>query len=75
MVNSPMVILWKDTDNGGTVLSQREATDYVMPTVVSSPSTIATPLNYRAVSTSTNQTLSFSVPSTTEARERVIWAW
>lgn len=75
MVSSPMVILWRDTSNGNTIVSQRAATDFVAPSVVSSPNPVASPLSYRAVSNSTAMTLSFVIPSTTETRQRLIWAW
>lgn len=75
MVSSPLVILWRDTSNGNTIVSQRAATDFVEPSVVSSPNPVASPLSYRAASNSTAMTLSFFVPSTTETRQNLIWAW
>jgi len=75
MVAAPLVILWKDTSNGNTVVSQRAATDFVAPSIVSSPNPVATPLSYRAASNATALTLSFVVPSTTETRQNLIWAW
>lgn len=75
MITSPLVILWKDTSNGNTIVSQRAATDFVMPSVVSSPNPVATPLSYRAASNATALTLSFVIPSTTETRQNLIWAW
>jgi hypothetical protein len=75
MVAAPLVVLWKDTSNGNTVVSQRAATDFVTPSIVSSPSPVATPLSYRAASNATALTLSFAVPSTTETRQKLIWAW
>jgi len=75
MVAAPLVILWKDTSNGNTVVSQRAATDFVAPSIVSSPNPVATPLSYRAASNATALTLSFAIPSTTETRQQLIWAW
>ena len=41
MANSPMVIMWSNSD-GTVTLSQREAPSEVMPTVDSSPPRVAT---------------------------------
>lgn len=41
MLNSPMVIMWAN-DDGTITLSQREASAYSMPQVVSSPDRVAT---------------------------------
>jgi len=75
MIIAPLVILWKDTTTGETIVSQRAASDFVMPTVVANPNPVATPLSYRANTNSSAMTLSFSVPSTTETRQNLIWAW
>ena len=40
MANSPMVIMWSNSD-GSITLSQRQAPSEVMPTVVSNPSRVA----------------------------------
>lgn len=74
MVFSPLVVLWRDS-TGNTIVSQRSANEYVEPTVVTNPTSVATPLNYAAASNSTAHTLAFSVTSTTETRQRVVWAW
>jgi len=75
MIIAPLVILWRNTATGDTIVSQRAASDFVMPTVVSSPNPVATALPYRAASNSSASTLSFSVPSTTDTRQIIIWAW
>lgn len=75
MIIAPLVVLWRNTATGDTIVSQRAASDFVMPTVVSNPNPVATPLNYRAASNSSASTLSFSVPSTNEDSKTVIWAW
>lgn len=40
MANTPMVIMWPNSD-GSTTLSQRQASAEVMPTVVASPPRVA----------------------------------
>jgi hypothetical protein len=75
MLNAPLIILWENTATGDTILSQRTASDFVMPTVDPSPNPVATALGYRAVSNSSSSTLAFSVPSTTETLQTIIWAW
>lgn len=75
MTSAPLVILWKNTVTGDTIVSQRKASDFVMPTVDPNANPVATALNYRAASNSSSSTLSFSVPSTTETLQTIIWAW
>jgi hypothetical protein len=41
MANSPMVIMWTNSD-GSITLSQREAPAEVMPTLVNNPPNVAT---------------------------------
>jgi hypothetical protein len=70
-----MVILWRNTDNGDTIISQRSATDFVTPTINSNPNPVATALPYLANVNASAASLSFVVPSTTETRQDLIWAW
>ena len=41
MANSPMVIMWSNS-NGNITLSQRQSPSEIMPTVVASPPRVAT---------------------------------
>ncbi|PVF97041.1 hypothetical protein CPB86DRAFT_707983 [Serendipita vermifera] len=75
MIRAQMVILWRDTTNGNTIISQRSASDFIAPTVISSPNPVATALPYLANVNSSAASLSFVVPSTTETRQDLIWAW
>jgi hypothetical protein len=75
MIIAPLVILWQNTVTGDTIVSQRKASDFVMPTVDPNPNPVATALNYLAASNSSASSLSFSVPSTTETQQTIIWAW
>ncbi|KAG8793633.1 hypothetical protein FRC16_010874 [Serendipita sp. 398] len=75
MISSDMVLLWRDSNDGHTIVSQRKTSVFSMPTVVSNPPRVATALDYRATSNSSAVTLSFSVPSITDTRQDLIWAW
>jgi Cytochrome domain of cellobiose dehydrogenase len=75
MINTPIVLLWKNPSNGEAILSQRQTSTYVMPQVVSSPSRVASALQYKTSATSSATSLSFEIPSTTETRQNIIWAY
>jgi hypothetical protein len=73
MVNTPMVLMWRDPP-GKAVLSQRQTSQYVMPQVVSNPSRVATALQYKTSTTSSQTSLSFEIPSASGSRT-IIWAY
>lgn len=75
MINAPMVILWRDSSNGNTIISQRSASSYDGLTIVTSPPRVASAVNSRASFNSTAQTLSFSIPSNSDIRQTIIYAW
>ncbi|KAF9063980.1 hypothetical protein BDP27DRAFT_1334319 [Rhodocollybia butyracea] len=77
MPDTPMVVMWPNND--GTVsLSQRIATDYSMPTVVSSPQRVATlqsALSTTAKDGSKDGKYVFTIPWDGVAQSRYIWAF
>jgi hypothetical protein len=73
MVGTPMVLMWRDPSSGKAVLSQRQASQYVMPRVVSNPDRNATALQYKTSATSSQTSLSFEIPSASGSR--IIWAY
>lgn len=75
MANSPMVIMW---ENSGTfMLSQRQATGEVTPTIVDSPDRVATVEKSASVSASNNvATYTYTIPSDgTTGEQNVIFAY
>ncbi|KAI0085035.1 hypothetical protein BDY19DRAFT_987219 [Irpex rosettiformis] len=77
MADSPMVILWPNTD-GSVTLSQRQASSEVMPTVVSNPPRTATLEQSLSVVSGTNPKLVFTIPSDGNektGKSTIIWAF
>ncbi|EUC66512.1 nucleoside diphosphate kinase [Rhizoctonia solani AG-3 Rhs1AP] len=74
MVGSPMVIMWAN-DDGSLVLSQREATAHAQPQVVSSPPRVATVRSDLSSLTGSAIAFSFSVPSSGQTSEDMIYAF
>ncbi|KAF9478624.1 CBD9-like protein [Pholiota conissans] len=73
MANSPMVITW--VNNGNMILSQRQASGQVEPTVVSSPPRVATALQAQTTISSTKPVLAFTVPSNSDTTQDIIYAF
>ena len=73
MTNTPIVLMWRDPSSGQAVLSQRQASQYAMPQVVSNPSRVATALQYKTSATSSQTSFSFEIP--TASGSRIIWAY
>ncbi|KAJ3873438.1 hypothetical protein F5051DRAFT_381003 [Lentinula edodes] len=74
MANSPMVILWSNSD-GLVTLSQRQAPAEVMPTVVSSPPRTATLLMNASTTSGNSPQFVFSIPSANTTTIPTIWAF
>ncbi|GJE90223.1 CBD9-like protein [Phanerochaete sordida] len=74
MANSPMVILWPNSD-GSITLSQRKAPAEVMPTVDQNPPRIATLEADLAVLSGSNPKISFTVPTDSNSDGSIIWAF
>ncbi|ELU45594.1 nucleoside diphosphate kinase [Rhizoctonia solani AG-1 IA] len=75
MVGSPMVIMWANED-GTLVLSQREATvAHAQPQVVSTPPRVAAIRSDLSTLTGSAVSFSFSVPSSGQSSERMIYAF
>ncbi|KAI0085042.1 hypothetical protein BDY19DRAFT_1076837 [Irpex rosettiformis] len=76
MANSPMVILWSNTD-GSVTLSQRQSPSQAAPTVVSNPPRTATVEQSLSVVSGTNPKLVFTIPSNGNektGKSTIIWA-
>lgn len=74
MANSPMVILWPNSD-GSITLSQRKAPGEVMPTVDSNPPRTASLEEPLAVLSGNNPKISFTVPTDSNSDGSIIWAF
>ncbi|KAE9385519.1 hypothetical protein BT96DRAFT_868385 [Gymnopus androsaceus JB14] len=74
MADSPMVILWSNSD-GTITLSQRQAPAEVMPTVVSNPPRTATLLNNVSTASGSSPQFVFSIPSESTVTVPTIWAF
>jgi hypothetical protein len=75
MINSPIVLMWRDPSSGEVVLSQRKTSTYTIPTVDPSPSRIANALQYKTSSTSSETSLSFEIASTAETSQNIIYSY
>ncbi|KAJ6594592.1 hypothetical protein B0H19DRAFT_974809 [Mycena capillaripes] len=73
MANSPMVIMWSNSD-GTFTLSQRQAPGEVPPSVVSNPPRVATPDNALST-TSGNPKFVFTIPANSDTKQSIIWAF
>ncbi|PSS35565.1 hypothetical protein PHLCEN_2v1476 [Hermanssonia centrifuga] len=74
MANTPMVIMWPNTD-GTVTLSQRKAPAEVMPTVDSNPPRIATLESSLSDLSGSNPKLVFSIPANSDTTQDIIWAF
>ncbi|KAH8116614.1 CBD9-like protein [Phellopilus nigrolimitatus] len=74
MANSPMVIMWSNSD-GSVTLSQRSAPAEVMPTVVSSPPRVATSVPSLNSATGSNPKFGYSIPANSDTTQSIIWAF
>jgi len=73
MVNTPMVIMWMNSD-GTATLSQRKASSEAMPTVDSSPSRTATLATGLSVLSTAKPTLAFQVATNSDTTQQLIYA-
>ncbi|EJD42300.1 CBD9-like protein [Auricularia subglabra TFB-10046 SS5] len=74
MVNTPMVIMWKN-DDGSVTLSQRQAGGEVMPTVVPNPPRAAAVDTAQTSALASLPTFAFSIPTVEGTRQNLIWAF
>ena len=74
MVNTPLVVMWRDSSSGNAILSHRQTSQYVLPQVVSNPSRVATALQYKTSATSSQTSLSFEIPSASGS-QTIVWAY
>ncbi|KIK69377.1 hypothetical protein GYMLUDRAFT_53798 [Collybiopsis luxurians FD-317 M1] len=73
MPNTPMVIMWPNSDSTITI-SQRMAMSFSMPVVVPDPPRIAT-LSKEASTTSGNGRYVFTIPWDGSAQTKLVWAF
>lgn len=74
MANSPMVIMWPNSD-GSITLSQRQASAEVMPSVVANPPRTATKDDSLSSLTGSNPKLVYTIPANTDVSQNIIWAF
>jgi len=74
MANTPMVIMWMNSD-GTITLSQRQASAEVMPTVVSNPPRTASLDNALSVLSSSKPSLAFTIPSNSDTTQSLVYAF
>ncbi|KAI0338198.1 CBD9-like protein [Trametopsis cervina] len=74
MANTPMVIMWPNSD-GSITLSQRHAPAEVMPTVDSAPPRTASLQTSSSVTTGTNPKYVFTIDSDGANQKSIIWAF
>jgi len=74
MVQSPMVIMWANSD-GSLTLSQRLAVREEEPSVVSNPPRVATAQSEVSVTSGTKHQYVFEIPANDDTRQNVIWAY
>ncbi|OSC96566.1 CBD9-like protein [Trametes coccinea BRFM310] len=74
MANTPMVIMWPNSD-GSITLSQRMAPAEVMPTVVANPPRVATADPSASDLTGSTPKMTFTIPSGGSASQDIIWAF
>ncbi|KAJ7141109.1 hypothetical protein C8R44DRAFT_240954 [Mycena epipterygia] len=73
MSNTPMVIMWGNSD-GSVTLSQRQASSEVMPTLVSSPPRVAT-LSTALSTTSGNSAFVYTIPANSDTKQALIFGF
>jgi len=74
MANSPMVIMWPNSD-GSVTLSQRQAPAEVTPTVVSNPPRTATPQPSLSSLSGSYPKLVYTIPANSDVSQGIIWAF
>ncbi|KZW01863.1 hypothetical protein EXIGLDRAFT_716508 [Exidia glandulosa HHB12029] len=74
MANSPMVIMWANAD-GTVTLSQRQADNEIMPTVVPSPPRVATLDDSASEALAALPTFAFTIPTQSGTKQNLIWAF
>lgn len=74
MANSPMVIMWPNSD-GSITLSQRKTSAEVMPTVDPNPPRTATLQTSLSSLTGSNPKLVYTIPADSETTQGIIWAF
>ncbi|TDL21688.1 CBD9-like protein [Rickenella mellea] len=74
MANSPMVIMWSNSD-GSVTLSQRQASAEVMPTVVASPPRVATLSQSLTTASGSQPKFGFTIASNGLTKQNIIWAF
>ncbi|TCD70063.1 hypothetical protein EIP91_005044 [Steccherinum ochraceum] len=74
MANSPMVIMWPNSD-GSITLSQRQAPAEVMPTLVSSPPRVATLETSLSSLSGNNPKMVYNIPANSDVSQGIIWAF
>lgn len=74
MANSPMVIMWPNSD-GSITLSQRTAPGEVMPSVDSSPPRVATAEPSLSALTGNNIKLAYTIAANSDTQQGIIWAY
>ncbi|EJD02578.1 CBD9-like protein [Fomitiporia mediterranea MF3/22] len=74
MANSPMVIMWTNSD-GSVTLSQRKATGEVEPSVDSAPPRTATWLSNLTSTSDSNPKFGYSIPANSDTKQSIIWAF
>jgi hypothetical protein len=74
MSNTPMVIMWPNSD-GTITLSQRMAPSEVMPTLVSNPPRVATSQPSLSVMSGSNPKYAFTIDSDGSTKQNIIWAF
>ncbi|KAF8504109.1 hypothetical protein JB92DRAFT_2968863 [Gautieria morchelliformis] len=73
MANTPMVIMWPNTD-GTMTLSQRQASGLVMPTPVASPTNVATAATSLSTLSGSQPVLAFTIAGSA-SQVPLIWAF
>ncbi|KIO22244.1 hypothetical protein M407DRAFT_216834, partial [Tulasnella calospora MUT 4182] len=74
MPNSPMVITWPNSD-GTITISQREATEHVMPRVVANPTDIATLAAGNTILSANSTIIAFTYPLPSAPQNAVPMIW
>ncbi|KIM75769.1 hypothetical protein PILCRDRAFT_663916 [Piloderma croceum F 1598] len=74
MANSPMVIMWPNSDDSIT-LSQRMASAEVMPTVVADPPRVANLSTSLSSTTGSQPKFAYTIAANSDTLQNVIWAF
>lgn len=74
MANTPMVIMWSNSD-GTITLSQRQAQREVMPTVVENPPRVATLNDSLSITSGSTPQLAYTIPANSDQKQSVIYAF